>query len=296
MGGFLAALGDKLAEKWLALLVLPGLLLVGVAAGGRVLGQQHPFDADRLSRRIDTLAAEPAAHATGTVVLLSAAVLAASAGVGLLAAVLGGAVERLWLGEWPGWAAPAASALSGRRQRRWDVAQERYRAAVSARVRGTGAPDTVHLNEVRNRIALARPLRPTWMGDRLVAADSRVHRVYDLDLGFAWPRLWLVLPDAARTDLLAARTAVVAAARRGGWALLYLAVGGWWWPAAVIGLVGLPAAWYQAREAVSAHAELVESAVDLYGRDLAAALGVPCPDGFTREVGLAVTRLVRKGV
>jgi len=295
VGGFLAALGDKLAEKWLSLLVLPGLLFLAVAAGGQVLGQHHPFDGGRLSRRVDMLAAEPAAHATGTVVLVAAAVLAASAGAGLLAAALGGAVERLWLGDWPAWAAPVARALGVRRQRRWEAAQERYREAVTARVRGTGSSDTAHLNEARNRIALARPQRPTWMGDRLLAADSRVHRAYDLDLAFAWPRLWLVLPDAARADLQAARAAVATTARRGGWALLYLGVSGWWWPAAVIGPVTFLAAWYQGRAAVSAHAELVESAVDLYGRDLAAALGVPCTDGFTREVGLAVTRAVRKG-
>ncbi|MER5827584.1 hypothetical protein ABT086_36425, partial [Streptomyces mirabilis] len=49
------------------------------------------------------------------------------------------------------------------------------------------------------------------------------------------------------------------------------------------------------RSAMDAFAELVESAVDLHGRDLALALGVDCPGRLDRETGLEITALLRKG-
>ncbi|QES04616.1 hypothetical protein DEJ44_02665 [Streptomyces venezuelae] len=165
---------------------------------------------------------------------------------------------------------------------------------------GPGHPDpavadTVGLNEARNRIALSRPARPTWMGDRLLAADARVHRTYRIDLTSAWPRLWLLLPDTAHAEVRAARSALTAAARRAAWGLLYLLPALWWWPAALIAVVTWGGAWRQGRVAVHEFAELVESAVDLHGRDLATALGIPCEEQLTATTGLAITRTLRKG-
>ena len=86
----------------------------------------------------------------------------------------------------------------------------------------------------------------------------------------------------------------LAAARLAGWGLLYATLGAFWWPALVIGLVALPAARHRARLAVAVYAELAEAAVDLYGRDLAVQLGLPCPDRLTREIGEQITAIVRK--
>jgi len=348
--GFLTALGNRLAETWLSLLVLPGLLFVTTAAAGGVLGHRHPFDPGRLARRIDALAAEPATHATGTVVLVAAGVLACSAGAGLLASALGGAVERLWLGDWPRPLARPARALTERRARRWEAAHRRYRRALADKARlraradsdapgapdaldvsnlsdapdtpdlsgapdtpdatdlpsapdapgvrppaGPALPDTAALNEARNRIALAPPTRPTWMGDRIAAVDRRVLRAYDLDLASAWPRLWLLLPEVQRADVQNSRAACTAAARRAGWGALYAVLALWWWPAAPIAATVWTAAWYQGRQAVAAFAELVEATVDLYGRELAAALGLDGEGRLTPETGLAITRALRKG-
>lgn len=318
MTGFLTTLGSRLAETWLSLLVLPGLLYVTTSAAAGVLGHGRPFALDHLAHRIDALTAEPAAHATGTVVLAAAGVLACSAGASLLAAALGGAVERLWFGDWPRPAARAARALTGRRARRWEAAHQRYRRALAekARLRAVAAaeeaaapsltpgpapgpaapvPDTAALNEARNRIALAPPSRPTWMGDRIAAVDLRVHRAYDLDLASAWPRLWLLLPETGRAEVQHARTALAAAARRAGWAVLYAVPALWWWPAALIAATVLAAAWYRGRQAVSAFAELVEAAVDLHGRELAGALGLDGEGRLTRQTGLEITRVLRKG-
>ncbi|RKN45567.1 hypothetical protein [Streptomyces hoynatensis] len=301
MTALLTTLGGKIPDRWVSLLLLPGLLFASVAVGGRLLGHGHPFDPGRLLGRIDDLADAPAAQAPGTAALATALVLTASPGISLLAATLGRAVERLWLGDWPRPLAGCARALTRRRERRWAAAQERYRAALAARARHAlsgdagDPPDTVALNEARNRIALARPRRPTWMGDRLTAVDTRIHETYDLDLGSAWPRLWLLLPDTPRGDVHAARSALTDAARRAAWGVLYAVPALWWWPAALAAAVACAGAWRQGRLAVAEFAELVEATVDVHGRDLASALGIPCEERLTRDVGLEITRALRKG-
>lgn len=312
MDAFLTTLGGKLADTWVSVLVLPGLLYVSVAAAGSVLGHRDAFDVGLLTDRLDDMATSPAAHSNGTIVVAAAFVLAAAAGASMLASFLGGGVERLWLGEWPAPLDRAAGLLTRRRSRRWTEAQDRYHSAVRSRAAAAGVPDvpdgldpgrtppaetdTVALNEARNRIALAPPRRPTWMGDRLTAVDHRVFDAYRIDLSSAWPRLWLLLPQTPRTDLTAARDAFSSAARRAGWALLYLAVAPWWWPAALVAAVTSVSAWRGGREAAHTFAELVESTVDLHARRLATALGVSNGSSarLTHDAGREITRLLRK--
>ncbi|MEX0171236.1 hypothetical protein [Streptomyces sp. LMG1-1-1.1] len=344
MSAFLTTLGGKLADAWLSLLVLPGLLYLAVASAGSILGHGHATDHTRIVDRVDALAEGPTAHSPGSVVLIATLVLVASAGVSRLAAALAGGVERLWLGDWPFPLRPAARALTRRRARRWSAADARYRRALTARVLRVAAAtaddhvpdtsdgaavglltldgpapsprqdhadgdsdshsdsdsdsdsDTIGLNEERNRIALTRPTRPTWMGDRLVAVDTRVHQAYRIDLTTAWPRLWLLLPDTTHAEIRSARAALTTAARRAGWGLLYVLPALWWWPAFVIAAVMWASAWRQGRLAVDEFADLVESAVDLHGRDLATALGIPCEERLTAAEGLEITRALRKGV
>lgn len=146
----------------------------------------------------------------------------------------------------------------------------------------------------RDAICLVEPDRPTWIGDRLRAADLRVYRTYDLELTSAWPRLWAVAPDSLRGDLAAAHDAYSSAARLTGWALLYLALTAQWWPAALIAGVTLTTAHIKARAATSALADLVETTVDLHGCDLASQLGIRCDGPLTPDVGYAITTRLRK--
>ena len=83
--------------------------------------------------------------------------------------------------------------------------------------------------------------------------------------------------------------------RPGAWGLLYVLPALWWWPAALIVAVTWAGAWRQGRLPVHEFAELVEAAVDLHGRDLATALGIPCEERLTAAEGREVTRTLRKG-
>ncbi|MER5922887.1 hypothetical protein [Streptomyces mirabilis] len=301
MNAVLAELGRNLAARWLTHLVPSGLLFLAVAGAGRLLGQAHWYDVGRVTRALDELAGHPASRSTGGVVLAAAATAIASAGLGLLAQALGGSVERLWTGDWPPPVRPLGGRLTERRRGRWRAAEDAY-ARVDARAVEQGPPldpgtvrELARLAAVRNRISLVEPAHPCWTGDRVRALDLRVHQAYRLDLDSAWSRLWLVLPADTRTELRTAREAYDAAVRLTAWSLPYLLVAVWWWPSALIALGLAMLGARRGRSAMDAFAELVESAVDLHGRDLALALGVDCPGRLDRETGLEITALLRKG-
>lgn len=274
MNGVLAELGRRLAERFMALLVLPGLLYVGSLLAAASLGGVRLDGTGRAVRR----AVAPITGAVGSqstasglsVALLLTAVLLAAGAAGLAAQAAGALVDRAWTGPWPRWAERVAGPWTARRVRAWEAADELRAEAVGAELDA--------LTARRNQIGLERPCRPTWMADRMRAADSRIWKEYGLDLTVSWARLWLVLPDASRAAVQSARERLTGTMLIGGWAVLYALLGALWWPAALVGsAIGLTA-WRRARIAVDALAELIEAVVDVHGHELAAALGVPVPD------------------
>lgn len=294
MTTFLAELGRKLAEKWLTLLVLPGVLLVAAIGIAGILGQRSWADTGRLTSTV-TDQVNRASHQGGAAVgLVVVAVLLAAACAGLAATATGHLVRYCWLGLWPAGARPVSNPLTARRTRRWDQLDRR----LTEESRRVPADQDIldRLAARRGRIALARPSRPTWIGDRMAAVDARVLEAYDLDLTFAWPRLWLVLPETARAELQAAAAAFDGATTLGGWGMLYLVLGTVWWPAGVLGAVVLCTAWRRGRATATVLAALAESAVDVYGKDLAAALGIgPDSTPFDPAAGQRIRSLLRKG-
>ncbi len=296
MEAFYGELGKKFAEKWLSLVVLPGLLFVGFCTLALVLGQSQWAEFGRLLAWANGLVTSQAGRQSAALLLSAAAILLAAAGAGVAAQALGGFIQQLWLGSWL--PAPLTRWLVTKRLRRWQHAQDRYAVALRDD-QLSGVPDLDRRDRLAAetaRVSLARPSRATWIGDRMAAVDRRVHAEYGLDLVSGWPRLWLIVPDATRTELRSARGRFDAAATLSGWGTLYLLLGLRWWPAAIGGLVTWVVGWRRAREGIAVFAELVESTVDIHGRDLASALGISCPeDQLTREAGEAITRQVRKG-
>ncbi|GAA4935798.1 hypothetical protein ACFPM3_06025 [Streptomyces coeruleoprunus] len=295
MSVILAELGKQVAGRWAALLLLPGACYVIAVVVAVLLGHGDALDPRPLAAWLDRVAAAPASGRFGTVLIAAMGFTAASAAAGVAASAAALLVEWTWgaAGD-----EPVLRRFARRRGRRWDRAQAEVDAALREFAEGGGAPRAAE----RLRAAIARrdavcPVparRPTWVGDRLYAVDERVHDSYHLDLSAAWPRLWLMLPDAARAELAEARTGCDSAARLTGWGLLYLPLAVLWWPAAPIAAGVLLAARHRSRQAVAVQADLVEAAVDLYGRDLAGQLGIDCPDRLTPETGAATTAVLRK--
>jgi len=284
MTGFLGEIGQKLADRWAALLVVPGLLYLAAVTAAAVLGQAHALSYPGLSRKIAAWAASPASKSAGGTVLIVAAILAGSVVVGLAAAAGGRFVEILW--TLPGKRVPA----------KWLADRRGERSRKAKAIADTSAdPAAVDKAMARaDRICLIQADRPTWIGDRLRACRVRIERAYGLDLNAAWPRLWLIVPDTVRTELGAARDAFAAAARLTAWAVLYLILGIWWWPAVIIALITGSTAIIRAHQATGNLADLIESTVDLHSRDLAAQLGDQTPGQVTPVTGRRLTTGMRK--
>jgi hypothetical protein len=300
MTGFLAGLGTKLAERWVALLVLPGLIYISAAAAAVVLGHRHALDLSLLASDIVRLAAQPASSNVGVILLTATAVVAASAAAGLLASALGQALEWSWhrpehrrLSSW----------LTRNRRSRWqradqaadwhiadDVRNHSRNSTASAKL----SPATIRVLAHRDAIAQEPPAGPTWIGDRFRALAVRVRRAYALDIHTVWPSLWLLLPDQPRAEITAARDGYTAAGRLGGWAILYLLLGTVSWPALLAAVLLAAIARYRARRTAQTLAELIEAAVDCHTRDLATRLGFDCEGPLTRHVGVAMTDLLNK--
>ncbi|TYB45525.1 hypothetical protein [Actinomadura chibensis] len=293
MTGLLGEVGKRLLDKWFTFLVLPGLLFVGTAVAGFHLGQAHAFDAPALARWVTDRLGTRRPNDTGAVLPAIAAAGLAAAGAGLGAAALGRLIAALW--TLPAGRGPLGR-LARRRRDRWSDADAAVTAAVSAAVTGAPPGGVGAALAARDRISRAEPTRPSWTGDRLTAPADRVRSAYGLDLGAVWPRLWLLLPDAARADLLAAHTAYASATRLSGWAVLYALLVPFWWPAALVAAGTGAAAHVQTRAAAAALADLTEAAVDLYAPELAARLGLPDDTPLSRETGFAVTAALRKDV
>jgi hypothetical protein len=296
MSGFLTELGTKIADRWVNLLVLPGLLWTAVLVAGLRLGQEHPVDVARLRVWLDQIAGQPASHDIAAVALAAAAILLASAAVALAASAFGAILQRLWVV--PGDLPPAAW-LRRYRQHQWQKATADMKTAIARAAHpgihradpGEAARRAHRAQRRRARIGTAQPMRPTRIGDRFHATALRLRDHNGLDLDLVWPRLWTVLPDTLRTDLSTAQGAYDAAARLAAWGILYMALTAAWWPAVLISLTILCTAAIRARASADVLADLIETAADLHVRDLAATLDLPVPDVTDpTELGRSITQ------
>ncbi|MGP4050670.1 hypothetical protein ACTWQR_42250 [Streptomyces sp. 2A115] len=300
------------------MLVLPGALFLGAVATGTTLGHAHWHDTDRLRTALDDLAGRPAADRPGTAALLVAAALLLATAASLAAQFLGGTIERYWLRTARD---PASYTLVQRRERRWDrreherldAVRRHAEAALLQSRQGGGQARTPdgdelvvqpgHLAEIRartaarDRVALLRPVRPTWYGDRMEAAAERVHDAYGVDLAALWPRLWLVLAEPAQRQIQTARDSFSVSARLAAWAVGYGVLAVWWWPSALVAVGCAVTARTRARDSVASLAELMEAAVDVHGRELAALVGLIAADSsgrLDRDTGDRLSELFRK--
>jgi hypothetical protein len=288
VNAFLTEFGKNLAGRWAAALALPAAVFVAVMVVAGVLGPSHALDIVLLRTRVMTMSAGPA------LVWTAAGFLTATAVVGLAVTALGDVVIAAWGATGIGLGRP----FTALRHRRWQRAVAKVDTAVTAVL---ADPDNRQAKAKARRAVLRRdaiseiePNCPTWAGDRLRAVADRVLRGTGLDLTTTWPRLWLVLPDAARAEVSAVQERCASAARTPVWGLAYLVVGVYWWPALVPGLWLLAVSRRRTRRSVGVYADLVESSVDLHSRDVADRLGFGLTGRLTPEIGAQVTEALQK--
>jgi hypothetical protein len=270
MNQFVSALSGKLAERWVATLVLPGVLFIAAVVCAVRLGHHAAFDVVSVSDWIVREAPHLPVAATAVGLLFGAATAA------MAAQAVGSLVEAVWAGPWRGPAVWVARPLVALRGKLFD------RAAAKAGV---------------DPVSAYRPQCPTWIGDRFRLLDSRIAAQYHgLRLGPLWPRLWLLVPETVRTPVQAAESRLRSAITLVGWGLLYLGLGIWWYPAAILGLGAAVLGWRRTREATEVLTTLIEATIDTYLDTVATALGHPVPaTGFTADLARRINDRLSKG-
>lgn len=272
----------KLGEQWVAALLTPafafwagGLIAWGVRDGWH---------------RAERWSHEPASVTIATLVAALILVAVSSA----VARRLALPVLRLLEGYWPRWLAPVSRALVRRRTRRRDRDERSYqRLAAAADHEEPGAWLAVAAIDARLRQSPERAVdrMPTRLGDTLRAAETWPGDKYGLDAPKCWPRLWLVLPETARTELSAARSSLDQGAVTWLFGAAFVVWTPWaWW--AVLVAVAVPAgAYLWMLSAARSYGELIESTFDVHRSALYRAAGFWPPEVTKSEIaaGRALT-------
>lgn len=126
---------------------------------------------------------------------------------------------------------------------------------------------------------------PTRLGDILRAAERRPADHYGLDALVCWYRLWMILPDAVKTDISQSRLQVDQSVRGWLWGALFIFWAPWvWWVAVPIAIV-VPLLSYNFSmlSAANLFGDLTETAFDLHRMQLYDALHLPRPTSPATE-------------
>ncbi|MET9586881.1 hypothetical protein ABZY10_28035 [Streptomyces sp. NPDC006539] len=274
MDGILSDLGKRIADRWFAFLILPGVpfaATVIVAWAMTPSGAAHALDLDILVRRLDTLGATAQ---TIKGIVSGCLLIAGVAVVAVLVRELSLIVNRLWLGR--------AAILC--RLMRPGIRRRRRLALDTARRGGYALPERY------------LPHRATWIGDRFALVDERVAAQYGVSLARVWPRLWQLRDDRTPKVVSAAWDEYAAATVRVAWALPYLVISLFWWPAAPLGLALVLLGWSQGRRGADDFCVSCEAAIDVQLRRLAHIVGVPLPHKrVTTAEGRQIDGILAKG-
>ncbi len=143
----------------------------------------------------------------------------------------------------------------------------------------------------------AAGLLPTALGNIMRARERGSERKYSLDAVVCWPRLWSLLPENVRDDLVDARSSLERMAELWFWGLLFL-IWNFWTPwALLIGLLWMVLAYGMALQVTMAYGDLIEAAFDIHRMKLYDALGWPRPKNRAEEkkMGAQLTEFLWRG-
>jgi hypothetical protein len=209
-------------------------------------------------------------------------------------------VLRFLEGYWPRFLSPLTKGIL--KIRAWRIDRLSSRFAWLQRKYETLTGEELHeYRELEARLlwvpSETADLMPTRLGDVLRTAERRPRLKYGLDGVLCWPRLWLVLPSLTREELKTARAGLNAAAQLWSWGALFClwAIFSWW--ALPIGLGVAAFAYRNAVDAALLYGELMDSAYDLYRREIYSALRWPMPGNPSeeRELGNSLTSYLLRG-
>jgi len=283
-------ISGKLADRLAVALLSPAFAFWVLGAAAWVW--TRPGGADRAVTHLAKLSG----FAQGALVV---GVLLAVAASGAVLQRTVPSVLRLLQGYWP---APLRFALAVRWRRRLKADDRRWQDLYRLRAeREADEREAAELLAVERRLtripAEADRVMPTRLGNVLQAAEERPYAWYGLDSEHCWPRLWLVLPDPAKTEVNAARADLETAVTWWTWSALTVV----WviftpWALLVAALACLFSYLAMIGSAVR-FGELLNSVYDVHRGLLYDALGYPRPAApeAEREAGMQLTEMLLRG-
>jgi hypothetical protein len=207
----LKGIADKLAERWVTALFSPAFALwVGVGAVWVWATQRRLVSSKGVTGALHTWTAGLAGLPGIAQVALAVLPLLVITLSGLLLQALTFPVLRLLEGYWP----VPLGAVAARRRARWSRKADRDRGRLRVLIAESGGSEDLaergRLERAVPRIPAVAGLRmPARLGNILRAGEARIAGHYGLDPIISRPRLWLVLPDAARKEVTATRASLV---------------------------------------------------------------------------------------
>jgi hypothetical protein len=177
-------------------------------------------------------------------------------------------VLRLLEGYWPGPLRGLRFRLARRYEKRLQQKEERWQqlAKVDPGERtAIQQSDYARLDAQLARYPIdPRHLMPTTLGNLLRSAEEYPNVRYGLAIGVCWPRLWLLLPEEAKTTLVETRQQLDGAVRFLIWSLLFAVWSVWARWAILVAIVGAAVAYWGALTAAGTYGDLLRAAFDLH--------------------------------
>ena len=298
---FWEGLGGKLADRWSEGLVgAPSLFYLGGVLAYLMRFGAHGIE--KWYRALDEPLKVAALIAVPVIPLVTFAILRPWTF----------SVLRLLEGYWPEWV-PFRDALIRHLSKPVDIAAFQWQ---QLNAKGLEALTPVERREyvAADRRVRRMPVNPddrmaTRLGNVLRASENLPNSKYGLDAVVCWPRLWLVLSEASRAEISAARATLDSAVHAWMFGVLFISwtivgfVPGptpsspWMiWPVAV-GLLAAALAYHSAIIAAEVYGDLIESAYDLYRFSLYEQLRFPSPTATTDEAaaGEGLTEYLARG-
>lgn len=227
-------------------------------------------------RTVDAALARLAAAPTATTVLLIVLALLAVVSSGLVVERLVEPALVLLTGRWPRVLAWPSWWLIARTRRKVEKDGEEFARLAEK------DPDDPALGRIDARLRRVpgedSELRPTPLGNTLRAAERAPALKYGLDPAVVWARLWLLLPEATRTEFSQARLRVTGAVAAAVWSLLFAGTAildPRWASGGPVLAVLVVAFWLPPR--LEAYADLLEASFDVHRHLLYEAVRWPLP-------------------
>jgi hypothetical protein len=295
-----AGLGSKLADRWAAALFSPGLLYwAGVMLTWIYAYGQTPISRRGLLGAITSWSRSIGHLPAAALIILTIAALFVVTASGLVLQRASLPALRILEGYWPSWLSRLQGWSSRRLSDRIDRDVRRLRELGIGPLPQKETAERGRLERRRRRAPVDPALRmPTRAGNILRASESRPHARYGLEAVLCWPRLWLVLPDDARQEVIAARSALYLAVQAWLAGILFCIWAFWAWWAVPLGLaVAIGSYYLRILSASATYGDLVESCYDMHRGKLYAALrfGKPASPAAERSAGQSLSTYLRSG-